>query len=148
MRCPKCACLDDKVVDSRAVKEGAGVRRRRECLSCGYRYTTIEGIIPEELKVVKRTGDGRNSTATNCAAASRTPATSARSLRTMSTRPSRRSPPRCCGISTKRSPAAKSAAGSWERLRGTDQVAYVRFASVYRKFQDVDEFIEEIRQLK
>ena len=46
MRCPKCACLDDKVVDSRAVKEGAGVRRRRECLSCGYRYTTIEGIIP------------------------------------------------------------------------------------------------------
>ena len=54
MRCPKCGCLDDKVIDSRAVKDGAGVRRRRECLSCAYRYTTIEGIMPEELKVVKR----------------------------------------------------------------------------------------------
>ena len=54
MRCPRCACQDDKVVDSRATKEGAGVRRRRECLNCGHRFTTYEEIIQAELKVLKR----------------------------------------------------------------------------------------------
>ena len=53
MRCPECGCLEDKVVDSRATKEGEGVRRRRECLNCGHRFTTYEGIIHAELKVVK-----------------------------------------------------------------------------------------------
>ena len=49
MRCPKCGCLDDKVIDSRVVRDGAAVRRRRECLSCSCRYTTIEGIVPEDV---------------------------------------------------------------------------------------------------
>lgn len=60
MRCPRCACQDDKVVDSRSIKEGAGVRRRRECLSCGYRFTTCEEIVPNELKVIKRDGSREN----------------------------------------------------------------------------------------
>ena len=54
MRCPICGCLEDKVIDSRSVREDSGVRRRRECLSCGHRFTTYESIIRDELKVVKR----------------------------------------------------------------------------------------------
>ncbi len=48
MRCPKCSCQDDKVVDSRSVREGAGVRRRRECLNCQHRFTTHAGMLPGE----------------------------------------------------------------------------------------------------
>ena len=56
MRCPKCSCETDKVIDSRSIRDGAGVRRRRECTRCQYRFTTVEEIIAEELKVVKRNG--------------------------------------------------------------------------------------------
>ena len=56
MRCPKCGCNDDKVIDSRSVKDGYGVRRRRECLGCAYRFTTLESLSSEELKVIKLDG--------------------------------------------------------------------------------------------
>ena len=56
MRCPQCDSDNDKVIDSRSVRNGLGVRRRRECLACGRRYSTFESVIPEELKVVKRDG--------------------------------------------------------------------------------------------
>ncbi len=54
MRCPRCGCQEDRVIDSRASKDGAAVRRRRECTSCGHLFTTHEDIIQAELKVVKR----------------------------------------------------------------------------------------------
>ena len=56
MKCPKCSCLDDKVVDSRSSKEGAVIRRRRECLDCGHRFTTYEEVEREILMVIKRDG--------------------------------------------------------------------------------------------
>src|ERR1700759_5639545 len=56
MRCPKCGCQDDKVIDSRASREGATIRRRRECTGCQHRFTTYEEIEREELMVVKRDG--------------------------------------------------------------------------------------------
>src|SRR5262245_35961468 len=56
MRCPKCACQDDKVIDSRASREGAVIRRRRECEKCGHRYTTYEEIERPRLMVLKRDG--------------------------------------------------------------------------------------------
>src|SRR5277367_6002742 len=56
MRCPKCGCNDDKVIDSRASREGATIRRRRECIACSHRFTTYEEIEREELMVVKRDG--------------------------------------------------------------------------------------------
>jgi transcriptional repressor NrdR len=59
MRCPKCGCLDDKVIDSRSSREGGTIRRRRECLKCGFRFTTYEEIEkPATLMVLKR--DGRH----------------------------------------------------------------------------------------
>ena len=54
MRCPKCGHLDDKVLDSRAAREGASIRRRRQCLACEYRFTTYEEIVKDELRVIKR----------------------------------------------------------------------------------------------
>src|SRR5574337_722825 len=56
MRCPKCGCQDDKVIDSRASREGATIRRRRECLGCAYRFTTYEEVEPGGLLVLKRDG--------------------------------------------------------------------------------------------
>src|SRR5450755_1093588 len=58
MRCPKCGCQDDKVIDSRASREGATIRRRRQCIACGHRFTTYEEIEREGLMVLKR--DGRH----------------------------------------------------------------------------------------
>lgn len=148
MRCPKCGCLDDKVIDSRAVKDGAGVRRRRECLKCTCRYTTIEGIIPEELKVVKRNSVRedydrdklRRGIANACYKRPVNPDDIDRMVENVS-----------AGILRdfdKEVPSAEIGNRVMDELRKTDQVAYVRFASVYRKFKDVDEFIDEIRTLK
>ena len=56
MRCPKCGCLDDKVIETRVSREGEAIRRRRECLSCDHRFTTRESIVQTEIMVVKRDG--------------------------------------------------------------------------------------------
>ncbi len=148
MRCPKCGCLDDKVIDSRAVKEGAGVRRRRECLGCGCRYTTIEGVIPEELRVVKRNSEreefDRDKLRRGIANACYKRPVTADDIDRMVEE---------VAVSIQRDfdkEVSSSEIGNrvMAQLRGVDQVAYVRFASVYRKFKDVEEFIDEIRALK
>ena len=74
MRCPRCGCQEDRVIDSRASKDGAAVRRRRECTACGHRFTTHEEIIQAELKVVNATIRGRISTRTRSVPGSRKPA--------------------------------------------------------------------------
>lgn len=148
MRCPKCGFADDKVIDSRAIKDGAGVRRRRECLGCGYRYTTIEGIIPEELKVVKRNSiredydrdKVRRGIANACYKRAINEDDIDRMVEEISTSLLR--------DFDKEVGSQEIGRRVMEQLRKTDQVAYVRFASVYRKFKDVEEFIEEIRALK
>ena len=145
MRCPHCACQTDKVVDSRATKEGAGVRRRRECLNCGHRFTTHEEIIQAELKVIKRNQTRQD----------------------FDREKIRRGIERACWkrnvapeqIDSLVSRIAMSLESDFERevsvseigtrvmeeLRHLDKVAYVRFASVYRDFKSIDEFITEIR---
>lgn len=148
MRCPKCGCLDDKVIDSRSVKDGAGVRRRRECLGCSYRYTTIEGIIPEELKVVKRNSVRedfdrdklRRGIANACYKRPVNPDEIDRAVEDIAAAILR--------DFDKEVTSAEIGSRVMTELRKIDQVAYVRFASVYRKFEDVDEFIDEIRTLK
>jgi len=148
MRCPKCGCLDDKVIDSRAVKDGAGVRRRRECLKCAYRYTTIEGVIPEELKVVKRNSERedfdrdklRRGIANACYKRPVSTDEIDRMVEDVSAAVLREF--------DKEVTSAEIGNRVMDELRKVDQVAYVRFASVYRKFKDVEEFIDEIRALK
>lgn len=147
MKCPACGFLDDKVVDSRSVKDGAGVRRRRVCLNCSHRFSTYEGIIREELRVVKRTGicedfdkDKLRRGIRN--ACYKRPVDSDKIDQLVE------------DISSliqkefdKDVPSSEIGRIVMEALKKVDQVAYVRFASVYRKFKDVDEFINEIRAL-
>ena len=148
MRCPQCGCLDDKVIDSRAVTEGAGVRRRRECLGCGCRYTTFEGGIPEELRVVKRNSEreefNRDKLRRGIANACYKRPVTADDIDRMVEE---------VALSIQRDfdkevSSAEIGNRVMAQLRSVDQVAYVRFASVYRKFKDVEEFIDEIRALK
>ena len=148
MRCPMCGCLEDKVIDSRSVREDSGVRRRRECLSCGHRFTTFESIIREELKVVKRNNIRedfdreklRRGIANACYKRPVDPEEIDRVVDEIDQ-----------GIQRdfdKEVSSAEIGRRVMAALRSLDQVAYVRFASVYRKFKDVEEFIAEIRALK
>ncbi len=147
MRCPKCGCIDDKVIDSRAIKDGAGVRRRRECLGCFYRYTTTEGVIPEEIKVVKRNSEReefdrdklRRGIVNACYKRPLNPDEIERVVEEVSAAVLR--------DFDKEVASSEIGVRVMNELRKVDQVAYVRFASVYRQFKDVDEFIEEIRAL-
>ena len=148
MRCPKCHKDEDKVIDSRISRDGVAIRRRRECLKCGHRFTTYETIEPSDLVVIKRNG-------------SREPFDREKLLRGLSKacekRPvggddlndatdqiiaelesegSREIPTKLLGIKV------------MDKLHGIDPVAYVRYASVYRQFQDVGEFIEEINSME
>ncbi|MFA7230463.1 MAG: transcriptional regulator NrdR [Victivallaceae bacterium] len=148
MRCPECSCLDDKVVDSRAVKEGAGVRRRRECLNCAHRFTTYEGIIQAELKVIKKNNIREDFDKDKL----RQGVENACYKRPINSEDIDRIVEDIYGSLQrdydKEVSSAEVGRRVMEALKMVDQVAYVRFASVYRKFKDVEEFIEEIRALK
>lgn len=147
MRCPRCACQDDKVVDSRASKEGAAVRRRRECLSCGHRFSTHEEIIQSELKVIKRDNSRedfdreklRRGIEKACwkrdIRAEQIDLVVDNVARALEREYEREAPVDAIGAKT------------MEALRELDKVAYVRFASVYRDFKDIGEFISEIRAI-
>lgn len=148
MRCPKCNCENDKVIDSRSMRDGAGVRRRRECTRCQYRFTTVEEIIAEELKVVKRNGVREEYSSTKL----RTGVINACYKRPISdeeidavvediTRSLMRD-------FDKEVPSLEIGERVMDALRDLDQVAYVRFASVYRKFQAAKDFISEVKHLK
>jgi transcriptional repressor NrdR len=147
MRCPKCGTLDDKVIDSRLSKDGATIRRRRECLDCQSRFTTYEVLERNELRVIKR--DGRHeifergkllgSIAKACEKRSVTLESMEHVvediLQELENSQERE-------VSSKHLGALVMA-----RLHALDPVAYVRYASVYRQFQEVGDFIEEIESL-
>ncbi len=148
MRCPVCGFQDDKVIDSRVVKEGFGVRRRRECLQCAHRFSTYESIIQSELKVVKRNCEREDFDADKlrrgienaCYKRPLDPEDINRVIDDVSQ-----------GIQRDFDrEVASSEIGSrvMSALRKLDQVAYVRFASVYRQFQDARDFISEVKGLK
>ena len=147
MRCPQCGCQDDKVVDSRATKEGAGVRRRRECLQCGHRFTTIEEIIQAELKVIKRDDVREDFDREKI----RRGIENACWKRPIKVEEIERASDEVYGSIQRDFDKEVSSIEIGNRvmevLKRLDEVAYVRFASVYRQFKDIDEFIDEIRML-
>lgn len=148
MRCPACGFQDDKVIDSRVVKEGFGVRRRRECLNCAHRFTTYESIIQVELKVVKRNNVRedfdqdklRKGIENACYKRPIDPEEINRLIDDVSQSIQR--------DFDREVPSSEIGARVMAGLKKLDQVAYVRFASVYRKFEDVEAFIDEIRSLR
>ena len=141
MRCPNCGNNDDKVIESRSLGEGEIIRRRRECLQCGYRFTSHEKIEEKPFMVVKR--DGRREPFDREKLEKRPVATSMIEIIVseiedqafMQGRISRE-------ITT-----AELGELVLTRLNTVDKVAYIRFASVYKHFENLDEFIKEVKKL-
>ena len=148
MRCPKCGCQDDKVIDSRASREGATIRRRRQCIACGHRFTTYEEVEHQGLMVLKR--DGRHEEF------------SKEKLLSGIKKACQKRPISPKVIEDLVEKIVDEVTDNYERevpaetigklvvdgLRGIDEVAYVRFASVYRRFQEATDFVHEVKKLE
>jgi transcriptional repressor NrdR len=143
VRCPTCSSLDDKVVDSRLADDGSAIRRRRECVTCGRRYTTFERVEEVPLLVVKRSGDRVPFDRTKIEAGVRSAAKG---------RPVDDSQLAAIAVEVEEQvridgpevPSERIGIAVLDRLRDVDQVAYVRFASVYKDFDDPADFQREI----
>jgi transcriptional repressor NrdR len=148
MRCPYCSYPEDRVVDSRELAEGSQVRRRRECMSCSRRFTTYERVEEVPALVIKRDGrrepyDRRKVTAGLVRACEKRPVTS-RELEEMADTVE-------SALNRKDDREIRSEEIGrvlMQRLRELDQVAYVRFASVYRRFEDIEQFLVELKRLR
>jgi transcriptional repressor NrdR len=144
VRCPYCDSLDDKVVDSRLAEEGRSIRRRRECLSCGRRYTTFERTEDSPLLVRKRDGSlepfDRSKIAEGLRRASKNRPVTTDDIEAIATDVEE----------SLRAEGRKEVGYSeigrvvLERLAALDNVAYLRFASVYKSFQELDDFEREL----
>lgn len=147
MKCPRCAEDNDKVIDSRSVRDGLAVRRRRECLACGERFTTYESIETKPVLVVKRDGRrlefDRAKLVRGITRACEKRPVSGEQIESVADAVEH---DLATGMSTE---VESRAIGElvMRHLRRVDEVAYVRFASVYRSFRDVDEFMHELRAL-
>lgn len=148
MKCPFCGNLGDKVVDSRESKEGNSIRRRRECLGCGKRYTSREHIEEIEYRVIKKDGSPepfkREKLIGGLVRACEKRPVSVQQLEGIADRIESELQDR----PDREIRTTEIGARIMEELRRIDQVAYVRFASVYRDFRDVDDFAHEVRALK
>lgn len=147
MKCPYCAHLESKVVDSRPSDEGASIRRRRECLECHRRFTTYETVESLPLVVVKR-DDSRQAFDRGkllngmLRACEKRPVTLA-ALENIANEIEQS----LQNEIDREIPSTKVGELVMDRLRGVDEVAYVRFASVYRQFKDIGTFMSELTKL-
>jgi len=145
MKCPFCSYIDTRVVDSRLGKEGNNIRRRRECIECGRRFTTYERVEETLPLVIKK--DGRRETFDRSkivAGMQRACEKRPVSIATIEKAVDR------LELSLQESAereidASRIGEAVMEALREIDQVAYVRFASVYRQFKDINEFMDELK---
>ena len=144
MKCPKCGVDEDRVLDSRSARDGAAIRRRRECAKCGHRFTTYEEIDRDEVLVVKK--DGRRETFDRSKvdkairqACGKRPVRDEQ-IRTMIDHV-------VANLEGDEVPAAKVAELVMNELHKVDEVAYIRFASVYRQFKDVAQFLSAITEI-
>ncbi len=147
MRCPKCGRQEDKVIDSRASREGATIRRRRQCLGCNYRFTTYEEVERAGLVVVKRDGRREEFTKEKLLSGLR----KACQKRPISPKVTEDLVEKIVNEVTdkyeREVPAEVIGKLVMEGLRQIDEVAYVRFASVYRRFQEATDFVQEVKKL-
>lgn len=147
MKCPLCGNLEDKVIDSRTTKDGDAIRRRRECLQCGKRFTSyehVEEIIP---MIIKK--DGRRETFDRVKilaglrkACEKRPI-SMDALEGVADSIEKK----LAGMGVKEIQSAQIGEDIMSCLKDMDKVAYVRFASVYRQFKDINELLEEVKNL-
>jgi transcriptional repressor NrdR len=147
MRCPKCGHLEDRVIDSRAARNGCVIRRRRMCLKCGHRFTTYEEIVKARLRVIKRDGrhedfDRQKLIGGLLRACEKRPVSVEQIealvdgiIDGLESEFEREVPSQAIGKKV------------MDALQSLDEVAYVRFASVYRRFRDVNEFLSAVQGL-
>jgi transcriptional repressor NrdR len=147
MKCPYCGHEEDKVVDSRSSKEGRAIRRRRECLKCEKRFTTYEYIETAPLMIVKndqrREPFDRQKLSEGIEIACRKRPVSKKQIENIVDRIAEHIEK----LSRLEVPSAEVGKLVMDELYALDEVAYVRFASVYRKFKHKDEFIEEVKEM-
>ena len=147
MKCIYCGHLEDKVIDSRSSSEGNSVRRRRECLKCERRFTTYEYVERIPLLVVKKTPGGesfdRNKILSGIIKACEKRPVSIQKIEDMVNSIERSMMRKY----EKEIPSAVIGELIMEKLAGVDDVAYVRFASVYRQFKDVNQFMSELKDI-
>lgn len=147
MRCPYCKSLEDKVVDSRLAEEGGAIRRRRECLVCRRRYTTFERAEAAGLRVVKRSGErepfDRAKVADGLRKACKNRPVTERQIEEVAGEIEEV----LKGKGSSEVSTEDIGLAVLDRLRDLDEVAYVRFASVYREFQEASDFQREVGQL-
>ncbi len=147
MRCPYCAHLESKVIDSRPTDEGTSIRRRRECLKCHKRFTTYETIESVPLIVVKRDGSRQtfdrqklfNGIVKSC---EKRPVTAEHVYKIVD-----EIEQELYSALEKEIPSTSIGELVMQKLKDVDEVAYVRFASVYRQFKDINTFLEELTKL-
>ena len=144
MKCPKCGNDEDKVLDSRSVREGAAIRRRRECATCGFRFTTHEEVDRDEVIVVKRDGRrqpfDRRKLENGVRIACGNRPVSDEQIRNLLDSV-------IAAIDGEEISSEKLGELVMERLKPLDEVAYVRFASVYRQFKDINSFMAELNKI-
>lgn len=147
MRCPRCGADNDRVVDSRTSADGSAIRRRRECLECYLRYTTYERVEVTPLRVVKKNGErvrfDRERILKGLVRACEKRPISTEALEEASLRVEAK----CHEEYDREVPSTVIGALVMDELRELDQVAYVRFASVYREFKDVTQFLDELKPI-
>jgi transcriptional repressor NrdR len=146
VRCPACSSLDDKVVDSRSSDDDTAIRRRRECLGCGRRFTTFERVEEVALVVLKRSGDrepfDRDKIVAGLRAAAKNRPVADDALEQVAVEVE--DGLRIHGPEVDSELVGRSVL---DALRDIDQVAYLRFASVYKEFEDPSDFERELRLL-
>lgn len=147
MKCPFCGSTKDRVIDSRTSKDGGSIRRRRECLGCGKRFTSYETVVEIIPMVVKK--DGRRESFDRAKilgglkkACEKRPI-SINELEGIVDSIEKK----LAGMGVKEIPSSWIGEEVMSSLREMDKVAYVRFASVYRQFKDINEFLQEVRLL-
>jgi transcriptional repressor NrdR len=147
VKCPFCGCPENRVLDSRDVRDGDEIRRRRECSGCTRRFTTYERVDEVPVTVVKRDGsrqlfDREKLLNGLLRACEKRPVPRADLVRVVDAVESA-----IAGREVREMSSEEIGEMVIESLRGLDQVAYVRFASVYRRFEDVSQFMDELRTL-
>ena len=148
MKCPFCGYLEDKVVDSRESREGDAIRRRRECLKCEHRFTTYEQIERDILMVIKRDGRreefSKDKLLQGIHRACQKRPVSEQAMAELSEKIFQNIHDNYQG----EVPGLAIGERVMEGLRDLDKVAYIRFASVYRRFEEAGEFVQEVKKLE
>jgi len=147
MRCPFCDYLDSKVIDSRPSDEGASIRRRRECIHCGRRFTTYEKVENLPVMVIKKDNsreqfDRNKLLAGIMRACEKRPVEVEKMERIVDHIEAETQ-----NLMDREVTSTQLGEMVMEELKNTDEVAYVRFASVYRQFKDINTFLEEVKKL-